>query len=112
VAFNLTIFGGLLVLVLRVAPAYMEYLTVRDLLQRVAAEYDPNTQTSQDLRVRIGKLMNTNQVKAIAAEDIKISRERGQIVIDARYESRFPLIWIIDGVLVFDDLVVTIGPQK
>jgi hypothetical protein len=28
------------------------------------------------------------------------------IVIDARYEKRFPLFWILDGVMNFDDLVV------
>ena len=39
-------------------------------------------------------------------EDIEISRERGRLVIDATYERRFPLIWIIDGVMRFDDLVV------
>jgi len=30
-------------------------------------------------------------------------------VIDATYEVRFPLVWIIDGVMVFDDLRVEVN---
>jgi hypothetical protein len=42
--------------------------------------------------------------------DIDIYRERGVIVIDANYEKRFPLFWILDGVMKFEDLVVETVP--
>ena len=90
---------------LRVAPSYMEHLTVKDLIARVAAEHNRQTDTVTDLRTRLGKLLTTNQIYDTRIEDIAIYRERGVIVIDASYEKRFSLFWILDGVIVFDDLV-------
>ena len=103
---NLLLLGMLLVTALRIVPSYMEYLTVRDLISRAAAEFDPATETVTDLRVRIAKLLNTNQVYDTSIDEIEVYRERGVVVIDANYEKRFPLFWILDGVIVFDDLVV------
>ena len=110
VAINLFLLGALLVTALRVAPSYMEYLTVKDLITRAADEYDPRTETVTDLRVRLAKLLNTNQIYDTSVDDIEVYRERGAIVIDANYEKRFPLFWILDGVMRFEDLIVETAP--
>ncbi len=106
IALNIFIFGSFLVLALRVAPFYMTYLTVKDIVERAAEEYDPKSQSLADVRTRIRKLLNTSQVYDIAAEDIEVFRDNGKVIIDATYEVRFPLVWIIDGVMVFDDLLI------
>ena len=105
VSINLLLLSMILVVGLRVVPSYMEYLTVKDLIARVVAEHDRQTDTVTDPRTRLGKLLTTNQIYDTRIEDIAIYRERGVIVIDASYEKRFPLFWILDGVIVFDDLV-------
>lgn len=105
VSINLFLLSMILVVGLRVVPSYIEHLTVKDLIARVAAEHDRQTDTVTDLRTRLGKLLTTNQIYDTRIEDIAIYRERGVIVIDASYEKRFPLFWILDGVIVFDDLV-------
>ncbi len=106
VAFNALVLGGFLVLVLRIAPSYMTYMTVKDIVERAAAEYDPKTETLQDIRTHLRKLLNTSQIYDINVDEIEIYRDRGKVIIDATYEMRFPLVWIVDGVMVFDDLVV------
>ena len=110
ISINLLLLGALLVIALRIVPTYMEYLTVRDLITRAAQEYDPRNETVTDLRVRLAKLLNTNQVYDTSIDDIEVYRERGVVVIDANYEKRFPLFWILDGVMKFDDLIVETGP--
>ncbi len=110
VSINLLLLGALLVMALRIGPSYAEYLTVKDLITRVAAEYDSRSETLTDLRVRLAKLLNTNQIYDTSIDDIEIYRERGAIVIDANYEKRFPLFWILDGVMRFDDLIVETAP--
>ena len=110
VSINLLLLGALLVMALRIGPSYAEYLTVKDLITRVAAEYDSRSETLTDLRVRLAKLLNTNQIYDTSIDDIEIYRERGAIVIDANYEKRFPLFWILDGVMRFDDLIVETVP--
>ena len=110
ISINLLLLGALLVMALRIVPTYMEYLTVRDLITRAAQEYDPRNETVTDLKVRLAKLLNTNQVYDTNIDDIEVYRERGVVVIDANYEKRFPLFWILDGVMKFDDLIVETGP--
>ena len=110
VSLNLLLLGALLVMALRVVPSYMEYLTIRDLITRAAEEYDPRSETVTDLRVRLAKLLNTNQIYDTSIDDIDVYRERGAIVIDANYEKRFPLFWILDGVMKFEDLIVETAP--
>ena len=107
---NLLLLGALLVMALRVVPSYMEYLTIKDLITRAADEYDPRSETVTDLRVRLAKLLNTNQIYDTSIDDIEVYRERGAIVIDANYEKRFPLFWILDGVMKFEDLIVETAP--
>ncbi len=110
ISINLLLLGALLVTALRIVPTYMEYLAVRDLITRAAQEYDPRNETVTDLKVRLAKLLNTNQVYDTSIDDIEVYRERGVVVIDANYEKRFPLFWILDGVMKFDDLIVETGP--
>ena len=110
VSLNLLLLGALLVMALRVVPSYMEYLTIKDLITRAAEEYDPRSETVTDLRLRLAKLLNTNQIYDTSIDDIEVYRERGAIVIDANYEKRFPLFWILDGVMKFEDLIVETAP--
>ena len=112
VSLNLLLLGALLVMALRVVPSYMEYLTIKDLITRAAEEYDPRSETITDLRVRLAKLLNTNQIYDTSIDDIEVYRERGAIVIDANYEKCFPLFWILDGVMKFEDLIVETAPTS
>ena len=105
-AMNLLVLGAVLILVLRVAPAYIEYLNVKDIVIKVAQEYDPKTQTPGQVKTRLRKLFNTNQIKDLDPEAITVTRDKGGVLIDANYEIRFPLFWILEGVAVFDDLLV------
>lgn len=108
IALNVLIFGAFLVVVLRVTPLYVEYLTVKDVIVRAGAEYDPSKQGLGDIRTHIRKLLNTSQIYVITADDVEIVREKGKVVIDANYEVRFPLVWIIDGVMKFEDVRVEV----
>ena len=97
---------------LRVVPSYMEYLTIKDLITRAAEEYDRRSDTVTDLRVRLAKPLNTKQIYDTSIDDIEVYRERGAIVIDANYEKRFRLFWILDGVMKFEGLIVETAPTS
>ncbi|GAB3308759.1 DUF4845 domain-containing protein [Haliea atlantica] len=97
---------------IRMAPSYFEYMAVRDVVERVAQEHDPATETIADIRRRISNLFNTNQIYGLKPGDIEIYREDGQTWIDARYEARIPLVANIDAVISFDDLLVEAGERR
>ena len=107
---NLVFLGLLLIAALRMAPTYFEYLAVKDILLRAVVEQPVSGETIPQLRNRLAALLMTNQVRGVEIDDITIYSERGVIVVDARYEVRFPLVWILDGVMQFDDLVIQTTP--
>ena len=108
---GLLLLGMLLVVALRILTSYTECLTVRCLITRAAEEHDLSSDSGTDLCVRIGKILNTSQVRDTRIDDIELHRVRGVIVIDANYEQRFPLFWILYGVVVFEDLIVETQPR-
>ena len=90
VSLNLLLVGALLVMALRVVPSYMAYLTGKDLITHAADECDSLSESIADLKVRLAKVLNTNQIYDTSIDDIEGYRERSAIVIDANYEKRFP----------------------
>lgn len=94
---------------IRIAPGYIEYQTVRDTVIRVAGEFDGDRDTISDMRRKLAGYFNTNQIKALDYRDIDIARKEGRIIINANYEDRIPLVWRIDAVVKYDDLVFEAG---
>ncbi|MEM1141487.1 MAG: DUF4845 domain-containing protein [Pseudomonadota bacterium] len=96
---------------IRIAPGYTEYLVVKENVIRVAEEYDENRDTVRTLRIKLATYFNTNQVKGLNARDVVIKREDGEIIIDAGYEDRIPMLWRIDAVVRYDDLKYIAGQK-
>ena len=94
---------------IRMFPLYFEYLSVREIVTKVAGEYDPKTNTIADIRRKLDNLFNTNQIYAIKPRDVEVFREEGDTYIDASYEARVPLFWRFDAVMKFDDLKYVAG---
>jgi len=94
---------------LKIVPAYMEFLTVKQIASGTAAEFEAETVTIPELRRKIANLFNTNQVYALSPRDVKVYRKKGKTYIDASYEFRTSLFWRIDAVVKFDDLKYTVG---
>ena len=70
-----------------------------------------NSDSTNSLRQVNNKVVTafvTNQINALKAKEIKVYRDKGKILIDARYEARTTLFSGVDAVLMFDDLVFTI----
>lgn len=94
---------------IRIAPGYLQYLSIRDIVIRVAEEYQEDQDTIADIRRKIADYFNTNQIKAIDPREVEITRQEGRVIIDASYEERIPLVWRIDAVVKYDDLAFTAG---
>lgn len=94
---------------LRMAPSYFEYLTVKDLITKVATEYGAEGKTARELHRMIATNLNTNQIYGINSKDIEIYRKEGKMFIDANYEARINVVGRIDAVMSFDDLKFEVG---
>jgi hypothetical protein len=97
---------------LRMAQPYFEYLSVKEIISKIAREYDPKTETVGDIRRSIANLFNTNQIYELQPKDVEVYRKDGKTYIDASYEVRVPVAGRIDAVMKFDDLLYVAGESN
>jgi hypothetical protein len=95
--------------VIRMAPGYVEYLSVKEIIASIAMEADPVKDDLRDIRRKIANIFNTNQIYLLNPDDVEIYSKEGKTYIDANYEVRLPIVWRIDAVLKFDDLFYEVG---
>ncbi|MBY0475885.1 MAG: DUF4845 domain-containing protein [Nitrosomonas sp.] len=76
---------------LRIAPAYIEYSSIKKNLSAVAK--DPNLQNANLNQIRLAfiKRAQIDDIKSIGGQDIKIDRENGRVILSANYTVKIPL---------------------
>lgn len=94
---------------IRITPGYVEYLTIKETIIRVAGEFVQDRDKISDIRRDLAGYFNTNQIKSVDYREVDISRKDGKIIINSNYEDRIPLVWRIDAVVKYDDLVFEAG---
>ena len=118
---GMSIFGVLAILamlgffalcIIRMAPPYTEFLSVRDIVERVVTDPESIAMSTYDIRRKFNNVFHTNQIYELDPRSIKIVEKGGKRYIDARYEVRLPILWRIDAVLRFDDLLYQIGDPR
>jgi hypothetical protein len=97
---------------IRMLPRYMEYLSIREIVETVAREYNPDEEDLGDIRRRIDTMFNTNQINDLQPKDVEIFHKEGRTYIDASYEARVPIMGIVDAVMTFDDLKIETRATK
>ena len=105
-----TIMAGFYVLCfVKLIPIYTEYLSVKEILTKVANEHQPGTTTTGQMRRRLDNLFNTNQIYGLKPSEVEIYRKGGKTFIDGNYEGRVTIAGQLDVVLRFDDLLLVAG---
>lgn len=93
----------------KLIPVYTEYLSVKEILTKVAREHQPGTTTTGQMRRRLDNLFNTNQIYGLKPSEVEIYRKGGKTFIDGNYEGRVTIAGQLDIVLRFDDLLFVAG---
>lgn len=107
----LAMLGFFAMCIIRMAPHYFEYLSVREIVSTIATEYNPKEDNISSIRRRIATTFNTNQIYDLAPKEVEVFRKEGETFIDANYEVRVPIIGRIDAVMKFDDLIYVAGDR-
>ena len=94
---------------IRISPPYFEYLSVKDIIERIVMDPDTKTASVSSIRRKLANIFNTNQIYELSYKDVEIIRRKGKSYIDANYEVRLPIAWRVDAVVKFDDLLYEIG---
>jgi len=105
----LMMLGFFVMCVIRMAPAYFEYLSVRKIVESIATDHGAEQFSVNDIRRRISNQFNTNQIYKLSPKEVEVYRREGKTYIDANYEVRIPVMGRVDAVLKFDDLLYIAG---
>jgi len=97
---------------IRMLPRYMEYLSIREIVETVAREYNPDEEDLADIRRRLDTMFNTNQINDLQPKDVEIFHKEGRTYTDASYEARVPIMGIVDAIMTFDDLKIETRATK
>lgn len=92
----------------RLVPIYLDHMTIRQVVKNAAQDPASREMTASEIRNSMQGAFLTNRIETIKLKDIKFITERGMITMDASYEVRVPLIYNIDAVVKFENLVYEI----
>ena len=94
-------FGGLLMLVGRLAPAYIDDLTVQKLMERLDENENPVAMTPVQLRNWVKKQLQVNNVDNFDASYVTMEKRGDVALITVEYEVRTDLFFNVDAVIQF-----------
>lgn len=89
---------------LRIAPAYIEYSTIKKNLTAIVKEIDPQDLDLNQIRLAFSKRASIDNIKSISGQDIKIDKKGGRIVLSAEYTTKIPLIANLSLIIDFEPI--------
>ena len=78
-------------IILRVAPAYIEALSVGDVVNSLKKEIDLKDKSRDEIYTMIKKRFEVNNITSVDKDDIKIQKTVNDVTVTIDYEARAPL---------------------
>jgi hypothetical protein len=90
---------------LRLVPMYLEYSKVASVLESLKNQPEIGNEARSGIIDLINRRFDVNDVRGVDPRIVKITKERGNMIISIHYERREHLVANIDVVGVFDKQV-------
>jgi uncharacterized protein DUF4845 len=78
-------------IVLKVAPVYIEALSVGDVVNSLKKEFDLKEKSREEIYTMIKKRLDVNNISSVDKDDIKIQKTVNDVKVAIDYETRVPL---------------------
>lgn len=101
----------LFTLLFKLGPAYMNFWTVRSIMNRVASPSEPIEGGARGIVNQISRQMEINNVRHVTPKDFQV-RRTGENTYEVKldYEQRQHVLYNVDAVVVFAHQVEVKGP--
>lgn len=106
----LVIFAFFAVVLVRIVPLYLENFKVQSVLKSLHEDAEIAQLPAAEIEKRLFTRLDINDVERVKKEHMKISREKGKLVVAINYEARVPLFLNLDLVAKFDDAMELVLP--
>ena len=86
---------------MKVAPAYIEYFTIKKAVTSMVESGELRNATVADVRKAFDRRAIVDEISSIGPNDLEITKEGSEIVIGFAYEKRIPLFYNISVLIDF-----------
>jgi len=101
-----------LICALKLIPVYIDGATVDSSISSAVENGEFNGLSISKVKESIRKRLEINRIEGLSARDIKITKKKGEVIIDASHEQRIPLLFNIDVVVKFEDLIYEYSSEQ
>lgn len=84
--------GSGLILAAKLVPAYIEFMSVKKILNSMATSGDLKTMSPKEIRDSFFKRADVDDIKNVKPEDLIVSREGNQSVVTVEYSVKVPVV--------------------
>lgn len=99
----LILVGLFLLTALKIAPSYMDNNVIVNAMEGIASNNDLADMTIAEIRESLQRTLITNGIREFSMASVVLTREGNRNYIDINYESRVPLLYNIEIVVVFEN---------
>jgi hypothetical protein len=86
---------------MKLVPAYIEYFTVRKAVTAITQSGELRNATVADVRRAFQSRADIDDITAVSAADLEVTKEGNDVVVAFAYEKRIPLFYNISVVIDF-----------
>ena len=90
------------ILALKLVPAYIEYATVVQHLREIARSPDARGASPREIQMMFSKRAQIDDIKAINANDIEVTRDGDSVVLSASYQTKVTLFGNLSACIDFE----------
>ncbi len=101
----LLLIGFFAMLTFNLAPTYMEHHSVKSVLQSLTEEPLITKKSKREVLAMIMKRLNTNGIRDIKRDNIKIEKSGGVLTVNITYDVRKNIVGNVDTIISFSDSV-------
>ncbi len=105
IAFILALIAFFVLLILKIAPIYIDHSKVANALAALEKTTDIQTKSEQEIRQSLEKRFNMNYVYDVTQDDIKVSKRGNYLKVQAEYETVVKIFGNLSVLAEFNDII-------
>jgi uncharacterized membrane protein YhiD involved in acid resistance len=105
IAFILALIAFFVLLILKIAPIYIDHSKVANALAALEKTTDIQTKSEQEVRQSLEKRLNMNYVYDVTQDDIKVIKRGNYLKVQAEYETVVKIFGNLSVLAEFNDII-------
>lgn len=86
----------------KLAPAYTDHQTLKSIMRTVELDHQMLANNKRQIELSVIKKMRINNLK-LPPEFLKITKSKGEVIMDIDYEVRIPMFHNVEAVVMFEE---------